>query len=60
MPKVLLYITARFTWIFIFFGTDFYENRVSNKLKVIFDKKFRSKKFKSDLKFLYDVIFEKI
>ena len=27
MPKVLLYITARFTWIFIFFGTDFYENR---------------------------------
>lgn len=39
---------------------DFYENRVSNKLKVIFDKKFRSKKFKSDLKFLYDVIFEKI
>lgn len=27
MPKVLLYITARFTWIFLFYGTDYYENR---------------------------------
>jgi hypothetical protein len=27
MPKVLLYITARITWIFLFYGTDFYENR---------------------------------
>jgi len=27
MPKVLLYITAKTTWIFLFFGTDFNENR---------------------------------
>lgn len=27
MPKVLLYITARFTWIFLFYGTDYNENR---------------------------------
>ncbi|MGM9826482.1 MAG: DUF4160 domain-containing protein [Paludibacteraceae bacterium] len=27
MPKVLLYITARITWIFLFYGTDYYENR---------------------------------
>jgi hypothetical protein len=27
MPKVLLYITARVTWIFLFYGTDFFENR---------------------------------
>ena len=27
MPKVLLYITAKVTWIFLFFGTDVYENR---------------------------------
>jgi len=27
MPKVLLYITPKTTWIFLFFGTDVYENR---------------------------------
>ena len=27
MPKVLLYITAKFTWIFLFYGTDVNENR---------------------------------
>ena len=27
MPKVLLYITSKMTWIFLFFGTDVYENR---------------------------------
>jgi hypothetical protein len=27
MPKVLLYITSKITWIFLFFGTDFNENR---------------------------------
>ncbi len=27
MPKVLLYITARITWIFLFYGTDINENR---------------------------------
>jgi len=27
MPKVLLYITAKITWIFLFFGTDVNENR---------------------------------
>ena len=27
MPKVLLYITAKITWIFLFFGTDANENR---------------------------------
>ena len=27
MPKVLLYITPKITWIFLFFGTDVYENR---------------------------------
>ena len=27
MPKVLLYITAKVTWIFLFFGTDVNENR---------------------------------
>lgn len=27
MPKVLLYITARITWIFLFYGTDANENR---------------------------------
>jgi len=27
MPKVLLYISSKITWIFLFFGTDVYENR---------------------------------
>ena len=27
MPKVLLYVTAKATWIFLFFGTDVNENR---------------------------------
>ena len=27
MPKILLYITSKTTWIFLFFGTDFNENR---------------------------------
>ena len=27
MPKILLYITAKATWIFLFFGTDVTENR---------------------------------
>ena len=27
MPKVLLYISAKITWIFLFFGTDVNENR---------------------------------
>lgn len=27
MPKVLLYITAKVIWNFLFFNTDFYENR---------------------------------
>jgi predicted aldo/keto reductase-like oxidoreductase len=27
MPKVLLYITTKITWIFLFFGTDINENR---------------------------------
>jgi len=27
MPKVLLYITAKITWIFLFYGTDANENR---------------------------------
>jgi len=27
MPKVLLYITSKTTWLFLFFGTDMYENR---------------------------------
>ena len=27
MPKILLYITSKITWIFLFFGTDFNENR---------------------------------
>ena len=27
MPKVLLYISAQTTWIFLFFGTDINENR---------------------------------
>ena len=27
MPKILLYITAKITWIFLFFGTDVNENR---------------------------------
>ncbi len=27
MPKVLLYTTARITWIFLFFGTDVNESR---------------------------------
>jgi hypothetical protein len=27
MPKVLLYISAKITWIFLFFGTDFNEKR---------------------------------
>lgn len=27
MPKVLLYITVKLTWIFLFFGTDINENR---------------------------------
>ena len=27
MPKVLVYITAKITWIFLFWGTDLNENR---------------------------------
>lgn len=27
MPKILLYITARVIWNFLFWNTDFYENR---------------------------------
>jgi len=27
MPKVLVYITAKITWIFLFWGTDVNENR---------------------------------
>lgn len=27
MPKILIYITKHGTWIFLFFGTDFNENR---------------------------------
>ncbi len=27
MPKILIYITKRWTWLFLFFGTDFHENR---------------------------------
>ena len=27
MPKILLFITAKITWIFLFFGTDIYEKR---------------------------------
>jgi len=27
MPKVLIYISAKITWIFLFWGTDFNENR---------------------------------
>lgn len=27
MPKILLYITARAIWNFLFYNTDFYENR---------------------------------
>jgi len=27
MPKILLYITSKATWIFLFFGTDVNENR---------------------------------
>ncbi|MBP6610220.1 MAG: DUF4160 domain-containing protein [Paludibacter sp.] len=27
MPKILVYITAKITWIFLFWGTDFNENR---------------------------------
>jgi len=27
MPKILLYITAKSTWMFLFFGTDINENR---------------------------------
>ena len=27
MPKILLYITAKITWIFLFYGTDVNENR---------------------------------
>ncbi|MBO7234067.1 MAG: DUF4160 domain-containing protein [Paludibacteraceae bacterium] len=27
MPKVLLYITSKITWIFLFWNTDFNENR---------------------------------
>ncbi len=27
MPKVLLYITAKITWIFLFYGSDVNENR---------------------------------
>lgn len=27
MPKVLLYITAKIIWNFLFYNTDFYENR---------------------------------
>ena len=27
MPKVLLYISAKITWIFLFYGTDANENR---------------------------------
>ncbi|MCQ2350643.1 MAG: DUF4160 domain-containing protein [Paludibacteraceae bacterium] len=27
MPKVLIYISKRLTWIFLFYGSDFNENR---------------------------------
>ncbi|MBR2369676.1 MAG: DUF4160 domain-containing protein [Paludibacteraceae bacterium] len=27
MPKILIYITSRYKWIFLFYGTDFNENR---------------------------------
>ncbi len=27
MPKVLLYITSKILWIFLFYNTDFHENR---------------------------------
>ncbi len=27
MPKILIYITSRLQWIFLFYGTDFNENR---------------------------------
>ena len=27
MPKILLYITAKVIWIFLFWNTDYYENR---------------------------------
>ena len=27
MPKILLYITAKIVWNFLFYNTDFYENR---------------------------------
>jgi len=27
MPKVLVYVTAKITWIFLFWGTDLNENR---------------------------------
>lgn len=27
MPKILLYISSKFTWIFLFYGTDINENR---------------------------------
>lgn len=27
MPKILLYITAKVIWNFLFYNTDFYENR---------------------------------
>lgn len=27
MPKVLLYITAKIIWNFLFYNTDFHENR---------------------------------
>ena len=27
MPKVLLYITAKIIWQFLFYNTDYYENR---------------------------------
>ena len=28
MPKILLYITAKVIWNFLFWNTDYYENRV--------------------------------
>ncbi|MBQ8957043.1 MAG: DUF4160 domain-containing protein [Bacteroidales bacterium] len=28
MPKLLLYITVKWTWIFLIFGTDSNENRI--------------------------------
>ena len=39
---------------------EFYKHNILNKFRLIFSKKYKSQKFKSDLKFIYDVIFNKI